>query len=251
MHTERMLAGVLIGCTCLPLLALAAGAADSPYRLNSSPEAPAFRFGGGQPYLLTEEFRPAPGRALPQADNPLITPRVSADLAGKPFSKEIEFAARRAALDPVFVHAIIHVESRHQHQAVSPKGAIGLMQVLPDTAARYGITHPGRSPQANLTAGTLYVRDLMQLFDDRLDLVLAAYNAGEGAVQRHANRIPPYRETQLYVRAVLSKYGEWRGAGGQMEGVEAPRSAPGNRVRVEYLPGTRLNTPVPMPAPER
>lgn len=95
------------------------------------------------------------------------------------------------------------------------------------------------------------MRDLMQMFDEQLDLVLAAYNAGEGAVQRHANRIPPYRETQSYVRAVLAKYGEWRRASGKMEDVEAQRNMTGNRAPVEYLPGTRLNFPVPMLAPER
>lgn len=249
MRIERMLAGALIGCTCVPLITLAADGADSPYRLNST-EPQAFRFNDGRPYQLAEEYQSMPKRARPQAE-PSIQREVSAELAGKPFSKEIEVAARRAALDSALVHAIIHVESRHQHKAVSPKGAIGLIQVLPETAARYGITNPGRSPQANLTAGTLYMRDLMQMFDEQLDLVLAAYNAGEGAVQRHANRIPPYRETQSYVRAVLAKYGEWRRASGKMEDVEAQRNMTGNRAPVEYLPGTRLNFPVPMLAPER
>lgn len=247
MPIERVQAIALIGCTCLPLVTLAAGAADSPYRLNS-PEPQAFRFGDGRPYQLAEEYRLGPGRARPQADLPPLGPEVSAGLAAKPYSKEIGLAARRAALDPAFVHAIIHVESRHQHQAVSPKGAIGLMQVLPETAARYGITNPRRSPQANLMAGTLYVRDLMQMFDARLDLVLAAYNAGEGAVQRHANRIPPYRETQSYVRAVLAKYQEWRLAGA-ME--ESATPASGIRARVEYLPGTRLDIPAPALVPGR
>jgi len=247
-HTERVLAVALIGCTCLPLVTLAAGTADSPYRLNV-PEPQAFRLGDAQPYQLAEDYRLVPGGTRPQADKPPIGPEISAGLAGKPYWKEIGLAARRAALDPALVHAIIHVESRHQHEAVSPKGAIGLMQVLPETAARYGITNPRRSPQANLTAGTLYVRDLMQMFDHRLDLVLAAYNAGEGAVQRHANRIPPYRETQSYVRAVLAKYREWRLAGAGVGDIATP--AAGVRAPIEYLAGTRLEVPVPRPTPER
>jgi soluble lytic murein transglycosylase-like protein len=250
MRIERMLAGALIGCTCLALVTLAAAEAGSPYRLNSA-EPQAFRVGDGRPYQLAEEYRLVPARTHPQSGKPSIGLQVSADLAGKPFAREIELAARRTDLDPALVHAIIHVESRHQHQAISPKGAIGLMQVLPDTAARYGITNARRSPQANLTAGTLYVRDLMQMFDEQLDLVLAAYNAGEGAVQRYANRIPPYRETQLYVRAVLAKYGEWGRAGGKPEQVDTPPNAIGNRAHVEYLPGTRLNFPAPALAPER
>jgi hypothetical protein len=80
------------------------------------------------------------------------------------------------------------------------------MQVLPDTAARYGLRGTVHSPKDNIKAGTLYLRDLMVMFDNRLDLVLAAYNAGEGAVKKHARQIPPYPETRHYVKAVMAKY---------------------------------------------
>jgi hypothetical protein len=246
---ERIRAGVLLGCACLPLVALAAGETDSSHRLGDT-ESHALRLEDAPSYQLAREYQSAPGPDRLPAE-PATRRAVPVELAGKPFSKEIDFAARRAALDPALVHAVIHVESRHQHQAVSPKGAIGLMQVLPATAARYGITNPGRSPQANLQAGTYYMRDLMRLFDNKLDLVLAAYNAGEGAVQRYANRIPPYRETQSYVRAVLAQYGEWRRGHDATKSAEARHSAGPGRVIVEYLPGTRLVDFAPAPATGR
>lgn len=154
-----------------------------------------------------------------------------AKLAGLPFSAQIEDAAKRAALDPALVHALIYVESRHNPGARSPKGALGLMQVLPETASRYGIRDAVRSVDANLRAGTGYLRDLMNMFDGRLELVLAAYNAGENAVLRHGLRIPPYRETQQYVPAVLEKYREWQ---------EAPAAEPQPSRRIVYMPGTLL-----------
>lgn len=157
----------------------------------------------------------------------------SSRLPPLPFAAQIESAAKAAAIDPALVHALIYVESRHNPVARSTKGALGLMQVLPETASRYGVTNAIRSVDENLRAGTSYLRDLMNLFDGRLDLVLAAYNAGENAVLRYGLRIPPYRETQQYVPAVLQKYREWR----EPDPVEsrAPR-------RVVYLTGTRLES---------
>jgi lysozyme len=157
-------------------------------------------------------------------------PAIPPQLADKPYAALISSAARKAALDPALVHAVIFVESRYQAAARSPKGAIGLMQVLPETAARYGVADPAKSPEANVKAGTLYLQDLMQLFDGRLELALAAYNAGENAVLRYGHRVPPYPETQSYVPAVLARYREWR------EPVVTPGPA-----RIEYLPGTRLD----------
>ena len=156
----------------------------------------------------------------------LINPTVPAQLSVKPYAREIEAAARASELDPVLVHALIHVESRHQSSALSNKGAVGLMQVLPETALRFGIQDP-ENPGQNLLAGTRYLRSLLDMFDQRVELALAAYNAGEGAVLKYGNEIPPYAETQHYVPAVLDKYEEWR---------------PGKqRVTIRYMPGTRLD----------
>lgn len=160
-----------------------------------------------------------------------VEPVIPAHLAEQPYAIQVQRAALAANLDPALVHAVIFVESGYNQAARSPKGAIGLMQLMPDTALRYGVRDPAKSPEANLKAGTLYLRDLMRQFGNRLDLVLAAYNAGENAVVRYGQRIPPYAETRAYVPAVLSKYREWR------EPPPAPAPAPAN---IEYLSGTRL-----------
>jgi soluble lytic murein transglycosylase-like protein len=131
-------------------------------------------------------------------------------ISGKPFSKEIMSAAQSASLDPALVHAVIYVESRYQHRAISPKGAIGLMQLMPTTAAHYGINDAGRSAKDNLKAGTLYLKYLMGKFNNNLSLVLAAYNAGEGAVEKYSWQIPPYQETRQYVTKVTRKYNALR-----------------------------------------
>lgn len=191
---------------------------SSAYKLRI--EEPAdFRFDAKEPYV--------------PASKPRREFSVPAQLADKPFAELIQNAAHDTALDPALVHALIYVESRYNPAARSPKGALGLMQVLPDTALRYGVANPARSPEANLRAGTRYLSDLLQIFDGRLDLALAAYNAGESAVQRYGQRIPPYPETRAYVPAVLAKYREWRAP------LPAP-PAPG-RTHIQYLQGTLLN----------
>lgn len=117
----------------------------------------------------------------------------------------IDRQAARAGLSSDLVHAVIQVESGYRVEAVSPKGALGLMQVMPATGARFGETALS-APDANVRAGTHYLRYLIDRFDD-LPLALAAYNAGEGAVIRHGHRVPPYRETQRYVQDVLRRIG--------------------------------------------
>lgn len=195
----------------LSVLPACAAAIASPYRVQGL-TSPDYR-------LARDESPGAP--ALPPAR----------ELSGMPYASEVEAAARHASLDVALVHAVIHVESRHQAKARSPKGAIGLMQVLPDTAARYGVADPGRSTRLNLRAGTLYLRDLMAMFNHRLELVLAAYNAGENAVVRHAMKVPPYPETRRYVRDVLDTYRSWR---------RADRCDPPLGPSRDYAPGTRL-----------
>lgn len=136
-------------------------------------------------------------------------------------------------VDPALVKAVMAVESGFNASAVSPKGAIGLMQVIPDTGSRFGIAADKRrsveqklaDPKLNISAGVRYLRFLMELFPDNLELVLAAYNAGEGAVQRYNNQIPPYPETRQYVSTVLEFYRMYQPAGGGVirTGVAADR----------------------------
>lgn len=126
--------------------------------------------------------------------------------AFRPFVVSI---SKKYEISPVLTEAVIHVESFFDPQATSHAGAIGLMQLMRPTARRYGVFNR-RNPIKNIEAGVQYLRDLMVLFNNDLELVLAAYNAGEGAVIRYGHRIPPYAETQDYVRKVTKKMLELR-----------------------------------------
>lgn len=117
----------------------------------------------------------------------------------------INSAAVATQLRPALVHAVVRAESAYRSDAVSPKGAVGLMQLMPATAQRYGVDDR-RDPAQNLRGGTEYLRDLLVMFDNDLQLALAAYNAGENAVIKYGNQIPPYDETQNYVRKVIRFY---------------------------------------------
>jgi soluble lytic murein transglycosylase-like protein len=157
-------------------------------------------------------------------------------------------ASREHGVDFELLQALIATESGFDPAAVSPKGAVGLMQLMPATAQRYGVTGDRKTPVAkkltdprtNVRAGSRYLRDLMKMFPGQLELALAAYNAGEGAVQRAGNRIPNYRETQNYVKTVMQLYGMLKPPGLSAGGKGMPR-----RVQME-LPGAaaaRRNLP--------
>lgn len=131
-----------------------------------------------------------PARRLPRADHldPLIAQ-----------------AGQGTGVDAALLHAVVQVESGYNPRAVSRTGAAGLMQLMPATAKRFGV-RDRFDPLQNLRGGASYLAWLRDHFDGNLELALAAYNAGEGAVRRHGNRIPPYPETRSYVRKVLSLY---------------------------------------------
>lgn len=142
-------------------------------------------------------------------------PRPAAPQDG-PWREAVQEAARTHALDPELLHALIATESAFDAGAVSPKGARGLMQLMPATAQRYGVRADGRlsleaklhDPRVNIAAGSHYLADLIRMFGGSLELALAAYNAGEGAVRRAGNRIPGYPETQNYVKTVMRLYAQ-------------------------------------------
>lgn len=114
----------------------------------------------------------------------------------------IDSAARRHGLVPELLHAVIRTESAYKPDALSHAGACGLMQLMPGTAERFRVTEIW-DPTQNIEGGAAYLRFLLDLFDNDIRLALAGYNAGEGAVKRYGNQIPPYPETQNYVRKVL------------------------------------------------
>ena len=117
----------------------------------------------------------------------------------------IKGAAKAATIQAALVRAVIVVESGFNPRAVSKKGAIGLMQLQPATARRYGVKNI-YDPEQNVRAGAHYLSDLLARFDSNLELALAAYNAGEEAVERYGRHVPPYRETLAYVPSVMKVY---------------------------------------------
>ena len=160
---------------------------------------------------------PEPTSVAPPSANPAQS-RLMHYLTQSPRYKAVQHLLKDAAqmhrLEPELLQALIAAESGFDAQAVSPKGAVGLMQLMAPTAARYGVKSDRSSsiaqkltdPAINLSAGARYLRDLIAMFPGRLDLALAAYNAGEGAVQRAGNKIPNYPETQNYVKTVMQLY---------------------------------------------
>ncbi|TFZ05782.1 lytic transglycosylase domain-containing protein [Ramlibacter henchirensis] len=158
--------------------------------------------------------------------------------AYKQVKHHLREASRAENIDYELLQALIATESGFDAAAVSPKGAIGLMQVMPATAQRYGVSADARvplerklaDPRTNIRTGTRYLRYLLDLFPGRLELALAAYNAGEGAVIRAGRRIPDFPETRNYVRTVLQLYSMLKPP------VPARRERTPARVRME-LPG--------------
>lgn len=123
-------------------------------------------------------------------------------------SPALAATALEFGIDPLLLHSVAHVESRHNPQAVSPAGARGMMQVMPATARRFGVGNPEQTlldARVNLRASAAYLQKLRERFGEDLRLTLAAYNAGEGAVSTYGG-VPPFAETQAYVRDVLAVY---------------------------------------------
>ena len=121
--------------------------------------------------------------------------------------------AGQKSVRPDLVRAVIQVESAFNPRAVSPKGAMGLMQLMPATAAQFGVIDPF-NPGENIRAGVTYLRQLLDRYNDNEQLALAAYNAGPGAVDKYGSKVPPYKETQNYVTKIAGLRGTVRGAAG-------------------------------------
>ena len=227
----KMRPGILAGLAAVvwllaPVLARAAdiyGYVDSQGNAHFASEQvdPRYRlfFRGGRSFdtadglaLRGRKGAPIDGR-VPAASQSLLA-LFEASPSYKVAKSALRDAARRHDIDYELLQALVATESGFDPKAVSPKGALGLMQVLPTTAARYGVSSDKRGsvetklfdPHTNIETGTRYLHDLIGMFPGRIELALAAYNAGEGAVQRAGNRIPDYAETQGYVTTVLQLY---------------------------------------------
>ena len=172
-------------------------------------------------------------------------PKILAYFDVSPNYKAVKHLLRDAALthgiDYELLQALIATESGFDTHAVSPKGAVGLMQLIPPTAERYGVRADKKSavaqkltdPKTNIRAGSSYLRDLINMFPGQLELAVAAYNAGEGAVQRAGNKIPNYPETRNYVKTVMQLYAHLKPP---PIVIEARRSS--GRVRMEMMGGS-------------
>jgi soluble lytic murein transglycosylase-like protein len=172
-------------------------------------------FRGGESFDTRRDTRTVPGY---NAGSPGAPPRLLAFFDVSPNYKAVKHLLREASvahdIEYELLQALIATESGFNTHAVSPKGAVGLMQLMPPTAQRYGVKADPKAPiekkltdpKTNIRAGSRYLRDLINLFPGQLELALAAYNAGEGAVQRAGNRIPNYPETKNYVKTVMQLY---------------------------------------------
>ena len=167
-------------------------------------------------------------------------PKLLAYFDVSPNYKAVKHLLREASvkhgIDYELLQALIATESGFNSQAVSPKGAVGLMQLIPPTAERYGVRATKDStvhkkltdPKTNIRAGSSYLSDLIAMFPGQLELAIAAYNAGEGAVQRAGNKIPNYPETKNYVKTVMQLYNHLK---------PPSMMASGGRVRMEMMGG--------------
>lgn len=180
-----------------------AGARERIFLIEDDPAAIHLsdRADGHAARLLLEEATSV--EALPAAASRIAPARAAAtqsDIAD--IADIVRHAAQANALDPNLLHAVIAAESGYAGRAVSPRGAQGLMQLMPATARGYGVTDPFDARQ-NVRAGALHLRRLLDQFDQDTVLALAAYNAGAAAVRRHGRGVPPFAETMAYVPRVL------------------------------------------------
>ena len=148
--------------------------------------------------------KPAP--VMPAASNTALS-NVAWSTGNNTVDNLVRFYGNKYGVDPYLIFCLMSQESKFSTIATSPKGAQGLMQLMPGTAARYGVANPYDVAQS-IMGGTRYLKDLLQMFNGRIDLALAGYNAGENAVIKHGYTVPPYEETRNYVRLITARYGK-------------------------------------------
>lgn len=172
---------------------------------------------GGEPRYATQRLDDSYTLLL-RSDAPATPAAVRLSAPGRAVPPDVKLLIERAAqkhqVDAQVLQALIHTESRYNGRAVSPKGAAGYAQLMPATARRYGVTDRFDAAQ-NIDAGARYLKDLLVQFKGNTALALAAYNAGEGRVGQYGKRLPPYKETMLYVPVVLTHAEGLRGTKGE------------------------------------
>lgn len=227
---SRLLAILLVSTGFLPIFA---NAADTNGPRARSASSVIMMIGGlandnQLPVSTTSRTSEGPPRTLESADKLSVViqpgggqisvyspPSGSVESRVMALAPLVDEAARNTNLDSALLMAVIETESGGNPQAVSSKGASGLMQLMPETGARHGATNLF-DPRQNIAAGARYLRGLMQQFGGDVQLALAAYNAGEGAVRKYGDQIPPYAETMKYVPKVMSRYLRYQSATNSM-----------------------------------
>lgn len=197
-------------------------------------------FRGGESFDTAQGLKTPRDVAVPTRSSARLIAFFDISPSYKQVKHHLREASREHGIDIELLQALIATESGFDPRAVSPKGAVGLMQIMPATAERYGVTGTVKmpveqrltDPRTNVRTGSRYLRDLIKMFPNDLELALAAYNAGEGAVQRAGNRIPNYRETQNYVKTVMQLYTMLKPPKMVMPAGDAPR-----RIRIEIPAG--------------
>ncbi|MBC5782430.1 lytic transglycosylase domain-containing protein [Ramlibacter sp. USB13] len=220
-------------------------------------------FRGGESFDTAEGVQTPREVAVPTKSASKLLAYFDISPSYKQVKHHLREASREHGIDLELLQALIATESGFDTAAVSPKGAVGLMQIMPATAERYGVRGDGKTPVArklvdprtNVRTGTRYLRDLIRMFPGRLELALAAYNAGEGAVQRAGNRIPNYRETQNYVKTVMQLYGMLKppamtASSGGSPPKRVQMELPGPAARRNLPPGMAAAAPPPGPEAE-
>lgn len=257
------LAALLLGLVALPALADIWGYVDAKGVAHFSTEKLDERyqlfFRGGESFSTEKSDRSSltpldksPPDAIQPAGNANAPTKLLAFFDVSPNYKAVKHLLKDAAethgIDYELIQALIATESGFDTHAVSPKGAVGLMQLMPPTAERFGVKADKKTPiekkltdpKTNIGAGTAYLRHLIGLFPGQLDLALAAYNAGEGAVQRAGNKIPNYSETKNYVKTVMQLYGHLKPPAVLVEArkiASRGRMETPGRVRMEMMGG--------------
>jgi hypothetical protein len=211
---------------------------DERYQLFSK-TGESFSAGGGAVNSAARPLRSTPQDAEAGRAQAKLLAFFDVSTGYKAVKHLIKDASVLHGIDYELLQALIAVESGYDPRAVSPKGAVGLMQLMPPTAEHYGVKADEKTPLAqkltdprtNIRAGSTYLRDLIKMFPGQLELAVAAYNAGEGAVQRAGNKIPNYPETKNYVKTVMQMYTYLKPPTALME------ARAGGRVRMEMMGG--------------
>ena len=177
--------------------------------LAAAAQADIYKYVDKNGMVHLSDHREGPGyRLLIRTFKGWVPRKAAASTANRArFTAIVNAAAQRYQLNQALLHAVITAESGYDPDAVSRAGAVGLMQLMPETAQRYGVWNR-RDPTQNIQAGARYLKELLSRFQN-LRLALAAYNAGENAVAQYGNHVPPYEETQIYVEKVMKLFREF------------------------------------------